>query len=213
MRVVLHHHATSSSWRVRWALAAKGIEFESVLVDLQGGAQRQSDFLGRNPMGRVPVLEMDGYVLAESVAIFEYLEEVRPDPPLYPRTPIERARVRQLVELVNSGIQPLQNTSAQRRHSPDRAEQVAFAATFNEWGLCALEALLRAFDAERGAVGRFAYGDRLTSADLYLVPQVASARRLGVAVDPYPRVLAAEASALATPAAARAHPDAWRSHS
>lgn len=133
---------SSASWRVRWALAHKGVPFELVAVDLGAGAQRQPEHLARNPMGRVPALVLDGHTLAESVAIFEYLEETRPEPPLYPRDPYRRARVRQVVETVNSAIQPFQNTVAFERAGADRAQQKHFAHHFNATGLAALEQLL-----------------------------------------------------------------------
>jgi maleylacetoacetate isomerase len=206
-RFVLHHYAlSSSSWRVRWALAVKGIEYESVHVDLRGGEQHREAHREKNPIGHVPALVVDGRALAESVAIIEWLEDFRPEPALYPKDPWERARVRQIVETVNAGIQPLQNTSVQERHSSDPAERRAFAAHFNARGLAAMEKLLVAIDQERGATGTFAYGDSLTAADLYLVPQVFYARRFDVDLSGLPRVLAAETAANATPHAAAARP-------
>ncbi len=207
MTVALHHFwRSSASWRVRWALAIKGIAFESVMVDLAAGEQTREAHRARNPIGHVPALEIDGLLLAESVAIIEYLEETRPTPALYPRDPIARARVRQLVELVNAGIQPLQNLVTLARHSTDAAEQKSWASHFNVRGLTALDALLVRTDREFGA-GRFAFGDSLTAADLYLVPQVYSARRFGVDLTPYSRVLTAESAALATEHAQGARPE------
>jgi maleylacetoacetate isomerase len=207
MHVVLYHYwRSSSSWRVRWALAHKGIAFESVIIDLLAGEQHGAALLAKNPIGHVPslVLRDDAgeRVLSESVAILEYLEETVPDPPLYPRDAWGRARVRQLVELVNSGVQPLQNLAVLARHSEERAEQKAWAAHWNERGLAAYEELLR-----RDGGGPFSYGDSLTVADLYLVPQVYSARRFGVDVTRFPRVLAAEQAALATAHADGARPE------
>lgn len=203
---LFHAKVSSSSWRVRWALLVKGVEFESVLVDLRAGEQLGEAFRRKNPMGHVPAIVVGDRCLGESVAIIEWLDATVPEPPLYPKDAWERARVRQIVELVSSGIQPLQNLAAIGRHSADPAEQKAFAAHFNARGLDALERLLRAIDAERGGAGRFAYGDALTAADLFLVPQVAAARRFGVDVSAYLRVLAAEAAAMATP-----HAEAARS--
>jgi maleylacetoacetate isomerase len=182
---------SSASWRVRWALAVKGIAFELVSIDLGKGAQREPEHLKRNPMGRVPVLCIDGHTLTESVAILEYLEETRPEPALYPRDPFQRARVRQVVETVNAAIQPFQNTRAFERVGADKETQKRYAHHFNAMGMEALEALL-------SGEGRFAVGDTLTAADLFLVPQVAGARRFGVDVSRFRRVLAAEAAALAT---------------
>lgn len=208
MSTILYQYwRSSASYRVRWALAKKGIPFESVPVDLLAGAQRSDEHLSRNPMGHVPALFIDGHLLAESVAILEYLEETRPEPPLYPKGALQRARVRQVVELIASGVQPLQNLIVLGKVSKDPAEQRAWAAFFNERALVACESLLRRIDEELGA-GRFAVGDTLTAADLFLVPQVGAARRFGVEVSKFPRVLAAEAAALADPHAQGALPEA-----
>lgn len=197
---LFHDWRSSSSWRVRWALAIKGIDVESVAVDLRAGEQLAAEHLARSPMGRVPVLRYpDGRCLTESVAIFEFLEETHPDPPLYPKDPWLRARTRELVEIVNAGTQPLQNIGVLARVAAEPARQKEWAAFWNAKGLGALEALLATVEAERGAPARFSMGDTLTAADLYLVPQVHSARRFGVEVDMFPRVVAVEQAALATP--------------
>lgn len=207
MRPILHHYwLSSASWRVRWALAVKNLAFDSVMVDLRLGEQDAPAHRARSPIGAVPVLEVDGRCLTESVAIIEYLEQTVPEPPLYPAEPWARARVRQLVELVNAGIQPLQNPAVITRHSGDADEQRAFARHFNERGLAALEALLAQVDGELGR-GRFAIGDALTAADLFLVPQLAAARRFGVDVARFPRLLEAETAARATPHAEAARPE------
>jgi len=199
--------ASSASWRVRWALAHKRVPHDVVAVDLRAGEQLTAEHRARNPMGHVPALSVGGRCLAESVAILEYLDETYPSPPLYPRDPWQRARVRQACELVNSGIQPLQNLVALRRHSDDPGEHRAWGHFFNERGLLALEVLLRDIDGERGGTGRFAVGDTLSAADLFLVPQVYSARRFRVDLERMPRVLAAERAALATEHAAAALPE------
>ena len=188
---------SSASWRVRWALAHKGIEFEKVAIDLTQDAQSSPEHKKRNPMGRVPALVIDGHTLAESVAIFEYLEETRPEPPLYPRDPYRRARVRQVVETVNSAIQPFQNTVAFERAGADAQLQKHYAHHFNERGMAVLEELLGEIARELGE-SRHAVGDSLTAADLFVTPQVAGAKRFGVDLAKFPRVLAVEAAALAT---------------
>jgi maleylacetoacetate isomerase len=155
----------------------------------------------------VPALFIDGRWLAESVAIIEYLEETRPEPALYPKDPWARARVRQVVELVNAGIQPLQNLVTLSRHSADAAEQKAWGHFFNERGLTALEQLLATIADEIPGDGRFAVGSALTAADLFVVPQVITARRFGVDLARFPRLLSAEAGALATEHARGALPE------
>ena len=208
METVLYQFwRSSASYRVRWALAVKGVPFTSVPVDILHGEQLTPAHRARNPMAHVPALWIDGRCLAESVAIFEYLEETRPSPALYPRDPWARARVRQIVELVNSGIQPLQNLITYRRHSADVEEQKSWLHFFNERGLLACEALITAVAAEIPGDGRFCVGESLTAADLFVVPQVGQARRLGVDVTRYPRLLAIEAAVLATEHAAGARPE------
>lgn len=212
MSVVLYQFwRSSASWRVRWALAIKGIEAEIVPVDIGRGEHEAEPHRARSPLGRVPALRIDGRVLSESVAIIEYLEQTRPTPALYPVDPWRRARARQVVELVNSGIQPLQIGGVKDRVSPDPAVQEAWVQHFASRGLAALERLLADIAAETleetGVEGPFCLGRRLSVADLFLVPQVAHSRRSGVQLSDFPRILAAEAAALATPGADAVRPE------
>jgi len=207
MAITLYHYwLSSASWRVRWALAIKRVKYDEVAIDLASGAQLADEHRARNPLGLVPALIVDGRALAESVAIVEWLEETIPEPPLYPRDPWARARVRQVVELVNASVQPMQNLVVLKRHSPDHEERKAFARHFNERGLGALERLLEGIAAE-GLGGRFAVGDSLTAADLFIVPQCQAARRFQVDVAQFPRVAAVERAALATEHAEGAKPE------
>lgn len=107
--VVLHAwYRSSPSWRVRTALAWKNIDFKVIPVNLEAGQQQDPEFLKKNPKGQVPVLEIDGEVLTQSVAIMEYLEETRPHRPLLPKDPKLRAEVRKIVEAITAGIHPHQ---------------------------------------------------------------------------------------------------------
>lgn len=208
MKLTLYHFwRSSASWRVRWALAIKGLPFESVPVDLLAGEQKSEEHRARNPIGHVPALGFeDGRILAESVAILEYLDDLVPEPALYPRDPWKRARVRQLVETINAGVQPLQNLVVLARVSSDREAQQAWAGFYIERGLLAYEQLL-GLVASEGASGPFSMGAELSAADLFLVPQMNVARRFKVEVAPFARCLAVEAAALATPEAASALPE------
>jgi maleylpyruvate isomerase len=198
---------SSSSWRVRIALAWKGLPYESVPVHLLrgGGEQFSNGFRQRNPISQVPVLELerDGKPqrITQSMAIIEYLDEVAPAPPLLPQDPLERARARELAEVVNSGIQPLQNRLLMERLGELGADAKAFAARFVASGLAALE-VHAAFSS-----GRYLVGDEPTLADIYLVPQLYNARRFSVALEPYPRLRAVELACESLPAFAAAHPD------
>ena len=204
--VLLHHYwRSSSSWRVRWALALKGIEYRSNAIDLLHGAQSDAEFKRSSPMGLVPCLVVDGRALTESVAILEWLEEMHPEPPLLPMAPFRRARVRQLVEFVNSGTQPLQNLGVLRHYSADKNAQKVWAQHWVVRGLQSLERELGIIEGE-GNGGAHAVGDTVTFADIFLVPQVYNARRFEIDLTPFPRVVAVEAAALATEAAMTSHP-------
>jgi maleylacetoacetate isomerase len=175
---------SSASWRVRWALLLKNIAYESTLIDVEIGDQH-TILASKNPMHQVPTLELDdGQLLTESVAIIEWLDETHPEPPLLPKDPLARARVRELVQIVNSGVQPLQNTIIRKAVSSDPEAQRAWVCRFIERGLLAYETHVRAY------AGRFSFGDQITMADLYLVPQVRNAKRHDADISACRRVLA-----------------------
>lgn len=208
MTAVLYHYwRSSSSWRVRWALLLKGVAYEAVAVDLLAGAQRDEAHVRRNPQGLVPVLRLGDTYLAESVAIIEYLDETIPQPPLLPGDALGRARVRQLVQIINADTQPVQNLSVLRQHSSDADSQKAWARHFITRGLQAYEALLGDGSWPQG---RYSYGAELTMADLFLVPQCYNARRFGIDVGEFPRVAAVEAACLGLPEAKASSPDQQR---
>jgi maleylpyruvate isomerase len=195
---------SSASWRVRLGLALKGLPYDQVPVHLvEGGGQQHSEaYRQRNPMRQVPTLELDdGASLQQSVAILEYLEETWPTPPLLPARPLDRARVRALVEVVNSGIQPLQNLSVLREVKALGGDPDRWASQAIERGLGALEALA----APRA--GAFLFGDQPTLADCVLTPQLYGARRFGVDLSALPTLLRAEASLARLPGVAATHPD------
>lgn len=200
---------SSSAWRVRIALAWKRIPYEYVAVNLSpDSAENASDsYAAMNPLKQVPTLEWtEGervVRLTQSVAIAEYLEERFPEPHFFPQSTLERARVRQAVEIVNSGIQPLQNsaTLAALRALCDEDGVKAWIRNAMARGLAALESLALA----RGAV--FLVGDEPSLADACLVPQLYNARRFGVDLTPYPKLTEIEAAAGPLEAFARAHPD------
>jgi maleylacetoacetate isomerase len=139
-------------------------------------------------------------VLSESVAIIQWLEETHPEPPLLPSDPRKRARVRQLVQLINADVHPLQNTLVRRAVAADEPTQNAWASTFIERGLRAYEALLGADS------GRFSLGESLTMAELFLVPQIENAERFGADIRTCTRIRRIYDARLATPEAASTHP-------
>jgi maleylpyruvate isomerase len=199
---------SSCAYRVRIALGLKQLPFEYAAVHLlrAGGQQHEPGFGAVNPQRQVPVLELeDGgqtLRLVQSMAIIEYLDERFPEPPLLPSMAAERAHVRALAELVNSGIQPLQNTSTFAELKKHGVAHEPWARSFIERGLHALEQLAAA------KAGAFLFGDRVSLADVYLVPQLYNARRFGLSLTAFPTLTRAEGSAQALPAFAAAVPEA-----
>ena len=197
---------SSAAYRVRIALNLKGIAYETSSVHLikDGGHNKRPEFRAVNPQMRVPVLvTSDGSVLIQSLAIIEYLDETHPEPALLPKDALARAKVRALAGLIACDIHPLNNTSPLRylKHELHQ-EQSAIDAWYQHWimiGFEALEALL--------GPGPYAWGDKVTLADVCLVPQVANARRLKVPLDSFPKIVSIDAACLALPAFDRARPE------
>lgn len=199
---------SSSSWRVRIGLALKGVDYEYVPVHLleDGGRQYAADYRARSPLAQVPTLtwtEGDGgeRSLTQSLAILAWLDARYPDPPLWPANPYDRARVWELAEIVNAGIQPLQNLRVLQRVEAVAPElgKKAWAAEHVVRGLTALEAKTAV------TAGTYSFGSAITVADLCLVPQLYSARRFGVDLDPFPTLTRVEDACAAHPAFAVAH--------
>jgi maleylpyruvate isomerase len=199
---------SSASYRVRIALALKGIEVTSVTKQLRRGEQRAKEFLEINPQGFVPTLALDdGQILTQSLAIIEYLDEVHPQPPLLPAAPLERARVRALAQLIACDIHPLNNLRVLQYLEGTLGEtQNVRDAWYRHWIESGFEALEAALGRDP-ARGRFCFGDAPTLADVCLVPQVFNARRYSVDLTPYPRVAAADAACREIPAFASAAPE------
>jgi maleylacetoacetate isomerase len=204
--VLYDYFRSSACYRVRIALNLKGVEYEAVAINLVDGDQRAERYRARNPQGLVPLLEIDGEVLNQSLAICDYLDARHPEPPLVPRDPAERAHVLALALAIACDIHPLNNLRVLRYLSgPLDQPQEARDAWYRHWvseGFAALEALA----APRA--GRFLAGDAPSLADLCLVPQMYNARRFAVPLDPYPTLVRADSEATAHPAFAAAHPDA-----
>jgi maleylacetoacetate isomerase len=207
MSRILHAYWRSScSYRVRIALGAKGLPYETHPVNLLEGAQSSADYTTLTPTGYVPTLVENGEAFIESMAILELLEELHPSPALLPGTPAGRARVRALCEIVNAGIQPLQNLNVVRRVSSDAGEQKAWMQHYIGRGLAAFEARLAQLEVF-GLVGPFAYGETFGMADCFLVPQVYAAQRNGVDLSAMPRIVRAVAAASELAFVKAAHPD------
>ncbi|HME37322.1 MAG TPA: maleylacetoacetate isomerase [Steroidobacteraceae bacterium] len=208
-KMILYGHALSSaSYRVRIALALKGLQVNPMLLDLRAGEQRLEEFLQINSQGFVPALALDGgAVLTQSVAIIEYLDEIHPHPPLLPQAPLERARVRALTQAITCDIHPLNNLRVLQYLENDlHIDKTAREIWYRHWvqlGFAALDRWL----VRDAATGRFCHGDAPTMADVCLVPQVANARRYAVNLDPYPRIVAIDAACREIPAFQGAAPE------
>lgn len=200
---------SSASWRVRIVLAYKKIKYEYVPISIAPDRNEQhgEGFAEVNALRQVPVLEWlhmgRRQRLTQSVAIVEHLEAIHPAPQLLPDDPLKRARVRELVEMVNSGVQPLQNSGVLRTVRKLAGDDAAasWALDANDRGMNALEAHVKAYG------GRYAVGDSLTLADVFLVPQVYNATRFGVDVTKFPSAVDVAARASELPAFVAAHPD------
>ena len=197
---------SSSAYRVRIALHHKKLPFDYVAVDLLKSEQRSIEHKARSPLGYVPCLEVDGHSYVESVAIIELLEELFPEAPLLPKTATARAHVRALVELVNSGTQPVQNLVVLQRFP--EAERAPWAKYFIERGLAAYEALLSSLSSQGLRPGPFSYGDGVTTADAFLIPQLYNAARFDVSLEPFPLISRVQAATLELEAFQKARPEA-----
>ena len=209
--VILHDYVRSSaSYRVRIALNLKGIGYASHAVDLRHGEQKSADYRRLNPQGFVPMLEIGGERLTQSLAIFDYLDAQVPEPPLVPHDPAERAHVLAMALTIACDIHPLNNLRVLRYLKNELGQpQEAIDGWYRHWvadGLAALEALA----APRA--GRCLFGDTVTVADICLVPQLYNARRLDTPLDDFPPLPRVDEALTVLPAFAAAHPDRQESN-
>ncbi len=200
---------SSASYRVRIALNLAGISYRSIPIDLANGEQRSADHLARNPQGFVPLLEIDGMQLTQSLAILEYLDETRALG-LLPGEPGQRARVQALAYALAVDVHPVCNLSV-ARHATSGLDDPETG--MKDWmhrfigpGLIAFNALLSRFEP-----ASFCVGEKPGLADLCLIPQLYNARRWGIDLGNLPRLVAIDARCAEHPAFAAAHPDACRS--
>ncbi|HMN87750.1 MAG TPA: maleylacetoacetate isomerase [Bauldia sp.] len=206
MRALYTFFRSSTSYRVRIALALKGLPYEPRFVSLPKMEHRADDYVAVNPQGLVPTLVEDGHVIAQSLAILEYLEEVYPEPPLLPKDPLARAYVRGLCQVIACEMHPLNNTRVLKWLE---SRWGLSADDRNEWYGHWIAEGFRAFEAtllKEARFGRYSLGDAVTMADVCLLPQVANARRFNVDIAAFPLVVAIADRIAEIPAVASAAP-------
>lgn len=207
MKLVLHNYwRSSASHRVRIGLGLKKLAYDYVIVNILKRDQHADAYRAKNPMAQVPTLEItedDGSVRAinQSLPILEYLDERFPEPAIMPKDLYLRARTRLLAEIINSGIQPLQNLTTTNQVKAFGGDAAVWPKSFIGDGLAAFER------AARETAGTFCVGDAPTIADCFLIPQLASARRFGVDIARHDLLLGIEQRCMALPAFADAMPD------
>jgi maleylacetoacetate isomerase/maleylpyruvate isomerase len=207
MRTLYTFFRSSTSYRLRIALSLKGLDWEQRYVSLPKMEHREPAYLEVNPQGLVPALVEDGHVLAQSLAIIEYLDEAYPEPPFLPKDIFERAYVRRLSQIIGCDIHPLNNIRVLKWLGANVPEDKGIADRwYGHWiaeGFRGFEACL----LKETRHGTYCLGDEVTMADICLVPQVANARRFNCDLSAYPVTVAIADRAAALPAVQRVAPD------
>jgi maleylacetoacetate isomerase len=208
---------SSAAYRTRIALNLKGVTTEQISIHLtkDGGKQHAPEYRAINPQRRVPSLALDdGTVLMQSPAILEYLDEVHPNPPLLPKDPVARAKIRAFAAVIGCDVHPLNNLAPlQYLRRVLKQEQPAIDAWYHHWiieGFTALETMIEpGFTALETMIepGPYCFGKDVTLADVYLVPQMYNARRLKTPLDAFPKLVAADAALVKLPAFDKARPE------
>jgi len=203
--VLYNYFRSSASYRVRLAMNLKGLKYDYHAVHLlkDGGEQHKPDYLKLNPSAQVPTLVHKGHAFGQSLPILEYLEEIHPTPALFPRDPLQKARVRQICEIINC-TQPFQNTSTTQYLTEilklDHEQQMSWMRHWQTKCFDALEALFQ------NHPGPYTNGNELTAGDCFLVPQVFAAERFKVDLTKFTRTREINENLKKLEAVVRAHP-------
>ncbi|XP_027225769.2 probable maleylacetoacetate isomerase 2 isoform X1 [Penaeus vannamei] len=195
--ILYSYFRSSCSWRVRIALAHKGVDYEYRAINLLKQEQVSDEYKKLNPLGQVPALIVDENTLTQSISILEYLEEAFPQKPLLPKDLFKRAKVREVCEIIGSGIQPLQNLSVLQKIGETKMEWGHF---YIQKGFVALEQVLA------NSAGKYCVGDEVTIADCCLVPQVYNANRFKVDMAAFPVISRVHDALMSLDAFKAAHP-------
>lgn len=207
MIALYSYFRSSTAYRARIALNLKGVEYRTVPVNILKGEQHGGAYRALNPLGGVPALDHDGYVLTQSLAIMDYLNELYPEPDLLPGDAAERGYIRQMVQVIATEIHPLTNmkvlNALRDDYALDDAARANWAKTWMVSGIAAFEAMLE----QQGWCGSFVLDDRASMADACLIPQMYSLRRNRVDLSAYPLCRRIEAHCLTLPAFQTAAPE------
>ncbi|MEP2952632.1 MAG: maleylacetoacetate isomerase [Sulfitobacter sp.] len=192
---------SSAAWRVRAGLRLKGIDHATRMHEIIGKPHRTPAFMALNPQGTVPVLEIDGLTIPQSLAILEYIEETRDGPRLLPKDAAARARVRMLSHIIAMETHVVTNM--------DVARDASGGGDVTEWMHRYLRRGLDAFEVQldHPDMGAFGYGDTPSMVDCCLVPQARNAQRAGLEISNWPRIADIQARCLKHPAFSETHPD------
>lgn len=199
-----NYFRSSTSYRVRLALHVKGLDFEYKPVNLLKGEQHSPEYRKINPLGGVPTLVHNGKYIPESFAIMEYLDEVFPQPALFPQDHYLKARIRQVCEVINSFLHPMGNLKTlkylEKTHGYTQDQKDGWVQHWAPEGLETLETTLQEFS------GTYSFGDQITMADLFLIPQLLTCQRYKVDLSHYKTLLKINENCLKLESFKKAHP-------
>lgn len=202
--VLYNYFRSSTSYRTRIALYHKGLNFEYKPVSLLKGEQHSAEYRKMNPVGGVPTLVHDGKIIPDSYAIIEYLEETFPQHPLLPKDPYIRARIREVCQIITAFMHPMGNLKLQQyleaKAGYQQPQKEEWVQHWTMQGLASLEITLKEF------AGQYCFGDNVTMADLFLIPQIVTCKRFHVDTSKYPLLMRIYENCVALPAFEKAHP-------